>query len=100
MATTAIQIGEVKLKIMTLIGEPSPSLEGGTSKHFLNIEIRQCDDDFIPTGKSSVSISDLDEETYHRNLRKESSKEGHLVPHESTDPEWTPGYVPTEEIAE
>ena len=58
MATTALQIGDVKLKFMTLPGEPSPSLEGKEDKHFLNIELRECDEDFIPMGPCSISLSE------------------------------------------
>ena len=46
MATTALKIGDIRIKIMTMTGEPSPSLEGKEAKNFLNIEMRQCDEDF------------------------------------------------------
>jgi len=97
MATTALKIGDIRIKIMTMTGEPSPSLEGKEAKNFLNIEMRQCDEDFLPVGKCSISLHEEDEESYHRKLRIDAVKEGHFVPEESTDYKWNPGYKPDEE---
>jgi hypothetical protein len=47
---------------------------------------------------ASKSIHEHDEETYHKELRKQASEKGHFVPEESTDYEWNPGYNPENDI--
>jgi hypothetical protein len=99
MATTALKVGDVKIKFMTLPGELLPALVAGKEpKAFLNIEVRQCDENFMPTGNCSISISELDEETYHKNLRIEAQAKGHFVPEESTDYQWHPDYKAEEDV--
>ena len=98
MAVTALKVGDVRVKFMTAGSEVVKSKDGEREKAFLNIDLRQCDEDFIPTGPGSLSIHEDDEETYHRNLRIAAQEKGHFVPEESTDPEWNPDYVkPTKE---
>lgn len=94
MPCTAIKIGDLRMKFLTTSVE-FPN-QDGEIKRFTNIELYQCDEDFIPIGKSSRSIHEHDEETYHRELRKASFEKGHLVKDESTDPEWNPDYNPEE----
>lgn len=98
MPVTALKIGEQRLKFMTMGSEVIKSKDGKTEKSFLSIDLRVCDEDFIPTGPGSISVHGDDEETYHRNLRIQAKEKGHFVPEESTDPEWNPDYVtPTPE---
>ena len=94
MATTAIQIGDIKMKFMTL---PAHLTNEEGVKQFLDITLYQCDEDFIPTGQSSHSMHEDDEETYHRTLRLQATEKGHYVPEESTDPQWNPNYIEPEE---
>jgi hypothetical protein len=94
MPVTAIKIGEVRLKFMTIPMEPVVSEDGTTSKSFTSIELYQCDANFMPMGTASTSIHDSDQETYHKKLRLESLEKGHFVPEESTDLEWNPDYNP------
>jgi hypothetical protein len=98
MAVTALQIGDVRIKFMTVPGEPITSDDGTSTKSFLQVELYTCDEEFIPQGMASKSIHEHDEETYHKELRKQASEKGHFVPEESTDYEWNPGYNPENDI--
>jgi hypothetical protein len=98
MAVTALQIGDVRIKFMTVPGEPITSEDGTSTKSFLQVELYTCDEEFIPQGMASKSIHEHDEETYHKELRKQASEKGHFVPEESTDYEWNPGYNPENDI--
>jgi len=98
MAVTALQIGDVRIKFMTVPGEPITSDDGTSTKSFLQVELYTCDEEFIPQGMASRSIHEHDEETYHKELRKQASEKGHFVPEESTDYEWNPGYNPENDI--
>jgi len=87
MPTTAVRIknlrGEEKrLKFMTV--------QNGTQ---LDIDIYVCDDNFIPIGDPHMSALEVDEEFYHRNLRKDSIAHGDLVKEECTNPEWHPDFI-------
>lgn len=99
MPTTALEVGKQKIKFITMGSEVIKSKDGTKEKSFLNVELRICDEDFIPMGPGSLSIHEDNEETYHRNLRIEAKKKGHFVPEESTDHEWNPDYKP-EEVSE
>jgi hypothetical protein len=98
MAVTALKIGDVRIKFMTVPGEPITSEDGTSTKSFLQVELYTCDEEFIPQGMASKSIHEHDEETYHKELRKQASEKGHFVPEESTDYEWNPGYNPENDI--
>lgn len=93
MACTALKVGDVRIKFVTNPIE-FPAKDGSHSKVFLNIELHNCDENFIPIGKTSKGLIDIEEAAYHKDLRKEAFSRGHYVPEESTDPEWNP-----EEIA-
>lgn len=97
MPTTALKVGEQRIKFITMGSELIKSKDGTREKSFLNIELRICDEDFIPVGPGSISVHEDDEETYHRNLRAQAHEKGHFVPEESTDHEWNPGYDPANE---
>jgi hypothetical protein len=98
MAVTALKIGDVRVKFMTVPGQPITSEDGTSTKSFLQVELYTCDEEFIPQGMASKSIHEHDEETYHKELRKQASEKGHFVPEESTDYEWNPGYNPENDI--
>ena len=98
MAVTALKIGDTRIKFMTVPGEPITSEDGTSTKSFLQVELYTCDEEFIPQGMASRSIHEHDEETYHKELRKQASEKGHFVPEESTDYEWNPGYNPENDI--
>lgn len=60
---------------------------------FIDVDIYNCNEEFIPIGEPLMSQVEGEEETYHKKLRIESSEKGHFVPEESTDNHWNPGYV-------
>jgi len=97
MAVTALKIGEQRLKFMTTPEESITSRDGTTQKLFLTIDLRICDEDFIPVGSGSVSVHEGTEEDYHKALRKAAQEKGHFVPEESTDYQWHPDYKPEED---
>lgn len=97
MAVTALKIGEQRIKFLTTPAELITSEDGQSEKLFLTIDLRICDEDFIPVGVGSVSVHDGDEESYHKALRKAAQEKGHFVPEESTDYEWHPDYKPEED---
>lgn len=91
MPTTALIINNQKLMFMTV------PKENGT----VDVDIFICDENFEPTGTPSIGYCDKDEETYHKELRKEAHSREQFVPEYSTDPQWSPGYVePIEESHE
>ncbi len=98
MAVTALKVGENRIKFMTLPEELVTSRDGETQKKFLTVDLRACDEDFIPSGIGSYSVHEDDEETYHRKLRIAATEKGHFVPEQSTDHEWNPGYNPEDDI--
>jgi hypothetical protein len=92
MPVTAIKIGDVRLKFITT---PTDYIQKGEEfKQFLIIDLYQCDNEFIPTGTASRSIHEDDEQEYHIKLRVEALAKRHFIQAQSTDPEWTPGYLP------
>lgn len=95
MACTAIKIGDVRMRFITT-PVLLPHKETNEEKLFTRIELYSCDEDFIPTGTASVSIHELDEETYHKQLRAQASEKDHFIAGESTDVEWNPNYKPEE----
>lgn len=90
MATTALEIGDMKLKFMTV---PKELVNDEGVKMFTQIDLFMCDSNFIPYGKPSHSISDLSEEEYHKSLRLECSKKGHFKEEQSTNEEWNSNYI-------
>jgi hypothetical protein len=82
MPVTSIKIGDNKLMFITQQFDK-----------MLSINLYICDDDYVPVGKPHVSELEIDEETYHRNLRKESIERDQFMQGFSTNPEWTPGYI-------
>ncbi len=54
----------------------------------LAVDTFLCDEEFIPVGNPMMTNDSRDEETYHRQLRKESKEKGHFIAEESTNPEW------------
>lgn len=93
MSCTAIKIGDVRMKFITT-PVMLPHKETNEEKEFTRIEIYSCDENFIPTGTASISIHELTEETYHKELRAQASEKNHFVESESTDIEWNPNYKP------
>lgn len=98
MPVTALKIGEQRIKFMTAGSEIIKSKDGTTEKEFLTIDLRVCDEQFIPTGPGSISVHEGDEESYHKNLRIAAQEKGHFVPEESTDHQWHPGYDPAKDV--
>ncbi|HOK59765.1 MAG TPA: hypothetical protein PK432_02180 [Candidatus Dojkabacteria bacterium] len=98
MAVTALKIGDQRLKFMTLPAELIKSKDGETEKLFLTVDLRICDEDFIPMGVGSISVHEGDEESYHKALRAAAKEKGHFVPEESTDHQWHPDYNPVQDI--
>lgn len=86
MACTGLLIpsltGKMRLKFMTL-----PHEEG------VEVDVQMCDDNFIPSTRIALFIDPRDEETYHKDLRKEANEKEQFVSSESTDPHWNIGYV-------
>lgn len=92
MGCTALEIpqedGTIKrIKIMTV------QIPG-----HIDVDIFNCNDEFIPIGEPLMSQVEGEEEMYHKKLRLEASEKGHYIPRESTDPQWNPGYVEPEDI--
>jgi len=98
MAVTALKVGDNRIKFMTLPEELVTSQDGENQKKFLTVDLRACDEDFIPSGIGSYSVHEDDEETYHKKLRIAALEKGHFVPEESTNHEWHPGYKPEDDI--
>lgn len=87
MACTALKITKldgqiVRVKFMTV---PTPT--------HTDVDIYNCDEEFIPIGNPEMGVSEMDEETYHKKLRVEATERGQFVPEESTDRHWNPGYI-------
>ena len=93
MATTALEIGDMKLKFMTV---PKELVNEEGSKLFTQIDLFMCDSKFIPYGKPSHSIIELNEEEYHKNLRSEAKKKGHFKEEQSTNEEWNLSHITDE----
>ena len=100
MAVTALKVGGQRIKFITTGSEIIKSKDGTTEKTFLTVDLRVCDEDFIPLRQGNVSIHDEDEETYHKKLRIAALEKGHFVPEESTDHQWHPNYNPEDHILE
>jgi hypothetical protein len=56
MAVTALKIGDVRVKFMTVPGEPITSEDGTSTKSFLQVELYTCDEEFIPQGMCQKSL--------------------------------------------
>jgi hypothetical protein len=93
MACTALKItkpgGTVdRIKFLTVWNPPQT-----------DIDLYNCNENFEPIGDPMMTALVVDEESYHKKLRIGAIEKGHFVPEESTNPEWSPGYVePPEEI--
>lgn len=98
MAVTALKVGDQRIKFMTLPAELIKSKDGETEKLFLTVDLRVCDENFIPAGVGSISVHGGDEESYHKALRQAATEKGHFVPEESTDHQWNPGYDPAKDV--
>jgi hypothetical protein len=70
---------DVRLKFMTVINGEQ-----------LDVDAFACDENFIPVSGPEMTTMLMDEEEYHRNLRKDAHERGHFVKEESTNPEWNP----------
>lgn len=92
MSVTALKIEDKRIKFMTFPEELITSENGQDHKNFITIDLRICDENFIPSGVSSYSVYDGSEEDYHKTLRIEAHEKGHFIPEESTNPEWNPDY--------
>ena len=97
MATTALEIGGKKLKIMTIPAPVSKTDDENDVKMFTKVTLYECDQDFMPMDLGAVTIHEDDEETYHRQLREVANQSGHFVSSQSTDYKWNPGYNPAED---
>lgn len=64
-----------------------------TNGEALIVSYFACDGEFIPFGAPEIVVSEKSEAEFHLELRSEADKKGHLVRHESTDPQWNPGHV-------
>lgn len=87
MPCTALKIinedGSIKrIKFLTIWNPP-----------FTDIDLYNCNEDFIPMDNPVSTQVEMDEDSYHKKLRTEASGKGHFVPEESTDPQWNPGYI-------
>lgn len=89
MATTALKIvkDEVEQRLLFCTVQKEKGVD---------VDVFLADEDFLPMGRTSLSVSEMDEPEYHIKLRKEASEKGHFVSEYSTDPEWNPGYKPEE----
>lgn len=74
-------------------GQKKVKFHTGDSPEHLSIDIYQCDEDWKEVGKPTEGTHLLDEEKYHKELRKEASIRGHFVKEHSTNPEWSPDYI-------
>ena len=67
------------------------------TEHGMLVSYYACDAEFIPEGEAEITVSEKTEEEFHRDLRAQADEKGHLVRRESTNPEWNPGYTPSDE---
>jgi hypothetical protein len=79
----------VRIKFLTMWNPP-----------FTDIDLFTCNEEFEPIGNPGVTQVEIDEESYHKNLRIEASAKEQYVSSESTDPQWNPGYVESPEELE
>jgi hypothetical protein len=81
---------DIRLKFMTV-----------PNGDHLDIDVFACDDNFIPVAGPEMTTMLMNEENYHRNLRKDAHEKGQFVKEESTNPEWNPEESdPTTDIIE
>lgn len=66
-------------------------------ENVMSLRVYQCTEDFLPVGVPVRSSMLMDEGEYHTKLRAEAEAKGHFIPAHSTDPQWSPGYVPGED---
>ena len=84
MATTAIKIENpdgtiTRAKFMTV-----------SQGIHCDVDVYQCNEQFIPIGEPGIGVSPMDEPEYHIKLRKEADEKGQFVREESTDPQYNP----------
>ncbi len=58
----------------------------------LSINAYSADHNFMPLGEPVLSSLKINEEEYHKTLRKDANIHGHYVKGYSTNPEWNPDY--------
>lgn len=87
MPLTSLLINEKKIVIIT---QPHTLDDGKIGTH---VSVFDGGDDFLPKGRPEIFIKEIDQETFHRTLRIDAMKQEHFVPRNSTNPEWTEGYI-------
>ena len=68
-----------------------------TDEEGFTVSIYRCNEEFLPMGEAVTKDLLGSEVDYHKSLRKDSIEKGHFMSDYSTNPEWNPGYVATEE---
>lgn len=67
------------------------------NEKLIQINVYSCDSNWVSLEDPATTFDERDEETFHRELRAASDPKGELVRTYTTDPEWTPGYEPTQD---
>lgn len=89
MATTSLKIKNTEGTDVNLM-----FLTSQLGEDIITVNVYKADEEFNPQGTASVSIAKFpSEEAYHKELRKDAIDKGHFIPEYSTNPEWNPGYV-------
>jgi hypothetical protein len=96
MAVTGLRIeqeeGTQNMLVSTMPFEAE--LEGGHTKEGIAVDWQVVDDDLKPIGEPEKTAHERTEEEFHKTLREEAAKAGHLITGWSSDPEWNPeGYT-------
>lgn len=89
MPTTALKIDGINMLFMT-VTRPDGNCD---------VDVYLADQNFVVSGKPSLSVVPMTEEAYHKDLRRLASEQGHFMKDYSTNPEWNPGYLPPVEDA-
>lgn len=90
MATTAIKTTKNGKELNTLfmtVQRPDGNCD---------VDIYPANENFEPLGTASLGVCIKNEESYHKELRKQALEHGHFVPDFSTNPEWHPSYAEKE----
>jgi len=66
-------------------------------KILTHVLVYSCDENWVSLDDPAQTFDDREEEVYHRELRKVAHEKGELVKQYTTDPEWNPDYVPSNE---
>lgn len=67
------------------------------NEKLIQVNVYSCDQNWVSLDDPAITFDERDEETFHRQLREQADAKGELVRQYTTDPEWTPGYEPTED---